>query len=194
MIAIINYGVGNICSIKNALSRIGAEYIYTSIAEEILAADRVILPGVGDASFAMRELRLSGLDRTVCSIKNPVLGICVGMQIMCKESEEGDTIGLNIFDTKVKKFRYNSSFKVPNMGWCKISNFSSMLFEDIADNEYVYYVHSYYPELCGSTIAISSHGADFSAALAKDNFYGTQFHPEKSGETGEIILKNFLKL
>jgi glutamine amidotransferase len=194
MVAIIDYKCGNLQSVKNALERLGAEYVVTASEEVIRKADRVILPGVGSAATAMESLQQTGLCDTIRSLRRPVLGICVGMQIMCRWSEEGNTECLGIFDSKVKKFIPDEGLKVPHMGWNKISNLESKLFKDLAGGSYVYYVHSYYPELCPDTIATTVHGKMFSGALKYENFYGTQFHPEKSGDIGEQIIKNFLAL
>lgn len=194
MVAIIDYKCGNLQSVKNALERLGAEYVVTASEEVIRKADRVILPGVGSAATAMDSLQQTGLCDTIRSLRRPVLGICVGMQIMCRWSEEGNTECLGIFDSKVKKFIPDEGLKVPHMGWNKISNLESKLFKDLAGGSYVYYVHSYYPELCPDTIATTVHGKMFSGALKYENFYGTQFHPEKSGDIGEQIIKNFLAL
>jgi glutamine amidotransferase len=194
MVAIIDYKCGNLQSVKDALERLGAEYVVTASEEVIRKADRVILPGVGSAATAMESLLQTGLCDTIRSLRRPVLGICVGMQIMCRWSEEGNTECLGIFDSKVKKFIPDEGLKVPHMGWNKISNLESKLFKDLAGGSYVYYVHSYYPELCPDTIATTVHGKMFSGALKYENFYGTQFHPEKSGDIGEQIIKNFLAL
>ena len=194
MVAIIDYKCGNLQSVKNALERLGAEYVVTADKEVIRKADRVILPGVGSAATAMQSLKETGLCDTIRSIRRPVLGICVGMQIMCRWSEEGNTECLGIFDSKVKKFIPCEGLKVPHMGWNKINNLESKLFKNLAKGSYVYYVHSYYPELCPDTIATTVHGTMFSGALKYENFYGTQFHPEKSGDVGEKIIKNFLEL
>jgi glutamine amidotransferase len=194
MVAIIDYKCGNLQSVKNALERLGAEYVVTASEEVIRKADRVILPGVGSAATAMESLLQTGLCDTIRSLRRPVLGICVGMQIMCRWSEEGNTECLGIFDSMVKKFIPDEGLKVPHMGWNKISNLESKLFKDLAGGSYVYYVHSYYPELCPDTIATTVHGKMFSGALKYENFYGTQFHPEKSGDIGEQIIKNFLAL
>ena len=191
-IAIINYGAGNIQSIKFAIRRLGFEAVLTSDEEEIKAADKVIFPGVGEASSAMKMLKASKLNLLIPQLKQPVLGICLGMQLMCTHSEEGDTNGLSIFDVPVLKFK--NSVKVPQIGWNQISNLSSSLFSAIKENEYVYLVHSYYVEKCDETIATSDYGVNYSTALKKNNFYGVQFHPEKSSDAGEQILKNFLEL
>ena len=194
MVAIIDYKCGNLQSVKNALERLGAEYVVTADKEIIRKADRVILPGVGSAATAMQSLIETGLCDTIRSLRHPVLGICVGMQIMCRWSEEGNTECLGIFDSKVKKFIPDRDLKVPHMGWNRINNLESKLFKDMKGGAYVYYVHSYYPALCPDTIATTVHGTMFSGALKYENFYGTQFHPEKSGDVGEQILKNFLNL
>ena len=191
-IVIINYGAGNIQSIKFAIKRLGFEAVLSSDEQEIRAADKVIFPGVGEASSAMRMLRQSKLDLIIPTLKQPVLGICLGMQLMCAKCEEGDTNGLGIFDVPVIKF--NNSVKVPQIGWNQISELSSPLFKDIKELEYVYLVHSYYVAECDQAIATSEYGVKYSTALKKDNFYGVQFHPEKSSNAGEQILKNFLEL
>ncbi|RKR12960.1 glutamine amidotransferase [Maribacter vaceletii] len=189
-IVIINYGAGNIQSIKFAIKRLGYEAVLTDDVAEIKAADKVIFPGVGEASSAMTKLRDSGLDALVPTLKQPVLGICLGMQLMCNASEEGNTKGLGIFDVNVVKF--NNEVKVPQIGWNEISNLKSALFSNIKDNAHIYLVHSFYAPICEETIATSGYGINYSAALQKDNFYGTQFHPEKSSTVGEQILRNFL--
>ena len=194
MIAIIDYKIGNLRSVENALKRLGAEFVVTADAEVIRRADRVLLPGVGNAAEAMENLRKADLVDVIRSLRRPVLGICVGMQVMCRHSEEGDVKCLGIFDAHVKRFVPTAEEKVPHMGWNSISNLESKLFKDIKGGEMVYYVHSYYPELCPDTIATTRHGVMFSAALKYENFYGTQFHPEKSGDVGERIIANFLKL
>ena len=194
MIAIIDYKMGNLRSVENALKRLGAEFCVTADPAVIRSADRVLLPGVGNAAEAMHNLREAGLVEVIRSLRRPVLGICVGMQVMCRHSEEGDVECLNIFDSHVKRFTPASDLKVPHMGWNQIGNLESKLFKGISGGEYVYFVHSYYPELCPDTIATTRHGAMFSAALKYENFYGTQFHPEKSGDVGERIIANFLKL
>ena len=194
MVAIIDYKMGNLRSVENALKRLGAEFCVTANPAVIRAADRVLMPGVGNAAEAMHNLREAGLVEVIRSLRRPVLGICVGMQVMCRHSEEGDTPCLGIFDSHVKRFTPTSEQKVPHMGWNKIGNLESKLFKGLEGGSYVYYVHSYYPELCPDTIATSNHGVMFSAALKYENFYGTQFHPEKSGDVGERIIENFLKL
>ncbi len=191
-IAIIDYGAGNIQSIQFALQRLGYEGFLSNNIKEIQSADKVIFPGVGEASYAMRKLQESGLDTLIPDLKQPVLGICLGMQLMCNSSEEGNTQGLGIFDLDVVKF--SSKVKVPQMGWNTIYNLKSDLFKDIAENEYMYLVHSFYAPLCSETIASTNYELEYASALQKNNFYGTQFHPEKSGDVGEKILKNFLLL
>ena len=194
MIAIVDYKMGNLRSVENALRRLGAEFVVTADAEVIKRADRVLLPGVGNAAEAMDNLRKAGLVEVIRSLRRPVLGICVGMQVMCRHSEEGDVDCLGIFDARVKRFEPSQQVKVPHMGWNRVGNLESKLFKGIDGGEYVYFVHSYYPELCPDTIATTTHGKMFSAALKYENFYGTQFHPEKSGDVGERIIANFLKL
>lgn len=194
MIAIIDYKMGNLRSVENALKRLGAEFCVTADEKIIRAADRVLLPGVGNAAEAMQNLRDADLVDVIRSLRRPVLGICVGMQVMCRHSEEGDVNCLNIFDSRVKRFVPAPDVKVPHMGWNQIGNLESKLFKGLDGGSYVYFVHSYYPELCPDTIATSRHGVMFSAALKYENFYGTQFHPEKSGDVGERIIENFLKL
>ena len=194
MIAIVDYKMGNLRSVENALKRLGAEFTVTSDAAVIRSADRVLMPGVGNAAEAMENLRAASLVDVVRSLRRPVLGICVGMQVMCRHSEEGNVDCLNLFDARVKRFEPSADLKVPHMGWNTIGNLESKLFKGIDGGEYVYFVHSYYPELCPDTIATSRHGVMFSAALKYENFYGTQFHPEKSGDVGERIIENFLRL
>ena len=195
MIAIVNYGVGNIRSVVNALNRAGVtEPVLTAEPELLAKADKVVLPGVGDASCAMAALRDCGLAEFIPTLTQPVLGICVGLQLMCRRSEEGDVKCMGIFDTDVVRFQPAEGLKIPHMGWNSISDLKTGLFKGLKEGSYVYYVHSFYPQLCGDTIATTRHGVAFSGALAKDNFYGTQFHPEKSGEVGALIIKNFLEL
>lgn len=194
MIAILDYKMGNLRSVENALKRLGAEFTVTDDADVICSADKVLMPGVGNAAEAMENLRSASLVDVVRSLRRPVLGICVGMQVMCRHSEEGDVDCLNLFDARVKRFEPSADLKVPHMGWNTIGNLESKLFKGIDGGEYVYFVHSYYPELCSDTIATSRHGVMFSAALKYENFYGTQFHPEKSGDVGERIIENFLRL
>lgn len=194
MVAVIDYNMGNICSLGNALGRLGAEWVLTSDHTQISRASHVILPGVGNASEAMVNLKKLGLPEVIWKIRRPVLGICVGMQVMCRHSEEGNAECMGIFDAKVKRFSEMPGIKVPHMGWSRISNLESNLFKGVEKNPYVYFVHSYYAPLCPDTIATSRHPEMFSAALKYENFYGVQFHPEKSGEVGERIIANFLSL
>jgi glutamine amidotransferase len=191
-IAIINYGAGNIQSILFAIERLGYTAVLTNNPDEIQQADKVIFPGVGEASYAMNKLKESGLDSLIPNLKQPVLGICLGMQLMCKHSEEGNTKGLGIFDANV--IRFSNNVKVPQMGWNQIYNLKSSLFEGINDNEYMYLVHSFYVPNCNEAIANTNYDVEYASALHKNNFYGTQFHPEKSGDVGEQILRKFLKL
>ncbi|MEO0902477.1 MAG: imidazole glycerol phosphate synthase subunit HisH [Bacteroidota bacterium] len=191
-IVIIDYGAGNIQSIKFAIQRLGFEAILSSDAEEIQKADKVIFPGVGEASSAIKKLNDSGLEPIIQNLTQPVLGICLGMQLMCNSSEEGNTKGLGIFDVDVVKF--SEGVKVPQIGWNEITELKSGLFEAIPEKSYIYLVHSFYAPLSEDTIAISDYGLEYSAALQKGNFYGTQFHPEKSSEIGSKILQNFLEL
>ncbi len=197
MIAIIDYKTGNLRSVENALNRLGAEWMLTADAETIRRADRVLLPGVGHAGEAIGRLREAGLDEVIKRLRRPVLGICVGMQVMCRHTDEGDADGIGLFDTRVRRFQPQPGDKVPHMGWNSISNLEGKLFKGIEPGSYVYYVHSFRADLCPDTIATTRYGAGgmmFSAALKYENFYGTQFHPEKSGDVGEKILKNFLSL
>jgi imidazole glycerol-phosphate synthase subunit HisH len=191
-IAIIDYGAGNVQSVLFALERLGFEGIVTNDWNTIKIADKVIFPGVGEASSAMKMLMDSGLDVLIPTLKQPVLGICLGMQLMCKHSEEGNTNGLGIFDVNVVKF--SNKVKVPQMGWNTIYNLKSPLFNGIKENEFMYLVHSYYASLSKNTIATTNYELEYSTALQRDNFFGVQFHPEKSGVFGEQILKNFLNL
>ena len=216
MIAIVNYDTGNICSVTNALKRVGCtDWVYTDDKDILMKADKVILPGVGEASTAMAKLAERGLDTFIPTLTQPVLGICVGTQLMCQSSEEGNVECMGIFRTKVKKFQpgthpngpilnsenefsiFNSQFsieKVPHMGWNQITDLRTPLFKGIDEGAYIYYVHSFYPELCDDTIATTRYINAFSGALGRDNFFGTQFHPEKSGAVGAQIIKNFLEL
>lgn len=195
MIAIVDYDAGNIKSVMNALKRLDVEFELTADPERIKAASKVILPGVGNAAEAMKSLRDKGLVELIKGLRKPVLGICVGMQIMCRRSEEGDAQCMGLFDCDVCRFVPEPDVKVPHMGWNGISNLESKLFKGLDEGSFVYFVHSYYPGLCTDTIATCRHGKTlFSAALKYENFYGTQFHPEKSGDVGEMILKNFVAL
>ena len=194
-VAIVKYNAGNIRSVINAVRRLGIDPIYTDDADILRQADRVIFPGQGEASTAMAYLREHGLVEVICSLRQPVLGICIGQQLLCRHSEEGDTECMGIFRTDVKRFQpERHEDKVPVMGWNAITNLKSPLFNGLADDDYVYFVHSYYCPICEDTIAESHHILDYSAALHRENFYATQFHPEKSGDVGEQILKNFLTL
>ena len=191
-IAIIDYGAGNVQSVLFALERLGFVGIVTNDWITIKSADKVIFPGVGEASSAMKMLQESGLDVLIPTLKQPVLGICLGMQLMCKHSEEGSTNGLGIFDVNVVKF--SQDVKVPQMGWNTIFNLKTPLFEGIKENEFMYLVHSFYAPLSENTIATTNYELEYSTALQRDNFFGVQFHPEKSGVFGAQILKNFLNL
>jgi len=191
-IVIINYGAGNIQSIKFAIQRLGYEAVLSDDEEVIRNADKVIFPGVGEASSAMAMLKSTGLDKVIPTLKQPVLGICLGMQLMCKYCEEGDTKGLNIFDVDVVKF--NNNVKVPQIGWNQIENLKSDLFKGINEKEYMYLVHSFYVPINEETIATTNYGLKYASALQEKNFYGVQFHPEKSSKAGAEILRNFLKL
>ncbi|MCX8524850.1 imidazole glycerol phosphate synthase subunit HisH [Chryseobacterium formosus] len=192
MIAIIKYNGGNVNSVQNALNRLGSESIITDNFELIQNADKVIFPGVGEASSTMKILQEKGLDQLIPTLKQPVLGICLGMQLMCKNNEEGNTVGMGIFDINVKKFPAKNI--VPHMGWNTISDFNSDLFSDVKEESDVYFVHSFYCELSENTTAVCDYILPFSASLQKDNFYAMQFHPEKSGRIGSQLLQHFLKL
>ncbi len=196
MISIVDYDTGNLRSVCNALERIGAEYILTSDHDKIRNADRVLLPGVGEASSAMQKLRERGLCEVIKSLTQPVLGICIGMQLMCRSSEEGNASCMDIFHVDVRKFNVpeDSDIKVPHMGWNGITELQTPLFKGISDNDFFYFVHSFAADMCQETIAVCENGVRFSAALNCGNFYGTQFHPEKSGKLGEAILNNFMML
>ncbi len=191
-IVIINYGAGNIQSIKFAIERLGYTATLSDQESEIRAADKVIFPGVGEASSAMQKLRDTGLDTVIPTLSQPVLGICLGMQLMCARSEEGDTTGLGIFEVDVLRFR--ESVKVPQIQWNTIENLQSSLFKNTPEKSFIYMVHSYYVPITEETIAMTTYGVEYSSALAKNNFYGTQFHPEKSSNVGEQILRNFLEI
>jgi glutamine amidotransferase len=191
-VIIIDYGAGNIQSIQFAFQRLGINAKLSNSIEEILSADKVIFPGVGEASQAMQMLEKSKLDVLIPNLKQEVLGICLGMQLLCKYSEEGNTKGLGIFDVDVKRF--SSAVKVPQMGWNTIQNLQSGLLKNIPEESYMYSVHSYYASIGKQTIARSQYDLEFSAALQSDNFYGVQFHPEKSSKDGAQLLQNFLNL
>tara|TARA_B100001057_G_scaffold321944_1_gene322157 strand:- start:1842 stop:2426 length:585 start_codon:yes stop_codon:yes gene_type:complete len=189
-IAIIDYGAGNTQSVKYALKRLGCIGVLTSDKEVISNSDKVIFPGVGQANSAMRKLKSKGLDLLIPELKQPVLGICLGMQLMCNFSEEGNTDCLKIFGSNVKKF--DNSVKVPQIGWNTVFDLKTSLFDSINENEYMYLVHSYYVPILKETVAKTNYGINYSTALKKNNFIGVQFHPEKSGSNGEVVLKNFI--
>ena len=191
-IVIINYGAGNIQSIKFAIKRLGFDAVLSNDEDEIRKADKVIFPGVGEASSAMEMLKSTGLDKVIPTLKQPVLGICLGMQLMCNYCEEGNTKGLGIFDVNVVKF--NKNLKVPQIGWNQIENLKSDLFKGIKEKEYMYLVHSYYVPINDKAIATTNYGLEYASALQEKNFYGVQFHPEKSSKAGEKIINNFLEL
>lgn len=191
-IAIIRYNAGNIRSVANAIERLGQQCVITDDIKILHAADKVIFPGVGEAGSAMHYLREKGLDRLIQSLRQPVLGICLGLQLMCHRSEEGNTECLGIFNSQVKRFPPEDI--VPHMGWDNLENYRGALFKGISSEESFYFVHSYYAEPCNSTVALCNYILPFGAAMQKDNYYATQFHPEKSGDAGEQILKNFLEL
>jgi imidazole glycerol-phosphate synthase subunit HisH len=192
MIAILKYNAGNIKSVRNALTRLHYESIITDDPAELLNADKVIFPGVGEASSAMQYLKERGLDKTIISLRQPVLGICLGLQLLCRYSEEAETKCLGIFDTDVRLFPPVD--KIPHMGWNNFLTMRGDLFKEVELEEDVYYVHSYYPEISSCTTATCDYILPFSASMQSGNFYATQFHPEKSAETGEKILRNFLEL
>ena len=194
-VAIIDYGAGNIQSVKFALERLGALPRVTNSPDELAQCDRVIFPGVGEASSAMRNIRSAGLEETILSLDRPFLGICLGMQLMCRSSEEGETPGLGIFPMEVRKFtreHETSGYKIPHMGWNQLDHRGPGLLNDVPSGSHVYFVHSYYVPLSEYTIAHTDYMMPFSACLQKENFLACQFHPEKSGRVGETILKNFL--
>ncbi len=192
MIAILKYNAGNVRSVQNALNRLGYESIVTDKESELRDAQKVIMPGVGEAASAMKYLKDRGLDVVIKSLKQPFLGICLGLQIMCRSTEEGNTPCLGIFEARVKRFPPKD--RIPHMGWNDFEGISGHLFQGIDIRDTVYYVHSFYAEPCLQTSAMCRYILPFSAAMQKDNFFATQFHPEKSGSTGEIILNNFLRL
>ena len=192
MIAIVKYNAGNISSVKNALNRLGHKSDITDDPETLRSAEKVIFPGVGEASTAMAYLKDRGLDKVLVQLTQPVLGICLGLQLMCTASDEGNTMGLGIFDTKVRKFPPKE--KVPHIGWNSFTKMEGSLFKGLELTDDVYYVHSYYAEENHQTVATCNYIEVFACALAKENFYATQFHPEKSAGVGEQILKNFLAI
>ena len=196
MIAVIKYNAGNVFSVLCALRRVGAECVLTDDRDTILTADKVIFPGVGEASTAMSYLREKGLDEVIKSVKSPLLGICIGLQVMCRHSEEGNVDGIGIFDTVVRRFDNSAcrEMKIPHMGWNTIQRLGDCWLSESFEDAYVYYVHSYYAPVGTDTIATTEYGNGFSAALQKNNFFATQFHPEKSGAVGEHVLKNFVEL
>jgi imidazole glycerol-phosphate synthase subunit HisH len=193
-VVLLKYNAGNVQSVLYALERIGTEAVVTDNHEEIRSADRVLFPGVGEALSAMNSLREKNLDRLIPELKQPVLGICVGLQLLCAHSEERDTTGLGVFVVMVRRFPSLPQLKIPQIGWNSIYDLQSPLLKDVKEHSYIYYVHSYYAELCPWTIARSDYGIEYSAALHKDNFYGVQFHTEKSADAGEQILRNFINL
>lgn len=194
-VAIVKYNAGNIYSVIHALERLGVNPVLTDDPETLRKADKVIFPGQGEASNAMKYLKEHGLDEVIRSLKNPILGICIGQQLMCRHSEEGDVDCLGIFDVDVRRFQpQRHEDKVPHMGWNTLEDMQSELFEHLPEKPYVYFVHSYYVPLCAETAATTNYIHPYSAAMHRDNFYATQFHPEKSGSIGEQILKNFLEL
>lgn len=196
-IVIVRYNAGNVASVQFALQRLGIEAIVSDQREEIMRADKVIFPGVGEASSAMRSLKANGLDEVLKQLTQPVMGICLGMQLMCRHSEEGDTNGLGMFDTTVRRIadaEEAGELKIPHMGWNTITQLKGKLYKGVPEQAYVYYVHGFCADICDQTSAITEHVRPFSASLEKDNFYGVQFHPEKSGVAGEMIIRNFLDL
>ena len=194
-VVIIKYNAGNIYSVDYGLKRLGITPIITDDPEIIRSADKVIFPGQGEAGTTMSYLRRQGLDTLIRELKQPVLGICIGMQLMCRHSEEGNTDCLGIFDAEVKRFvPQRHEHKVPHMGWNSLNGMNGRLFEKLQENPYVYFIHSYYVPIKGETVAISDYIHPFSAAMQKDNFYATQFHPEKSGKIGEVIFRNFIEI
>lgn len=192
-VAVVKYNAGNTGSVANALRRAGITPVLTDDAETLCGADKVIFPGVGEASAAMAHLREKGLDRIISRLRQPVLGICLGMQLLCEETEENSTRCLGIIPAKVRRFD-RGGLKVPHIGWNGISQLSGELFKGICEGSYVYFVHGYYVDPCPFASAVCEYGHEFSAAVGKDNFRATQFHPEKSGDIGERILHNFLNM
>lgn len=197
-VAVIKYNAGNIRSVMNALDRLGVSAHLTDDPAAIRSADKVIFPGQGEASTTMAHLRQSGLDNVILSLRQPVLGICVGMQLLCRHSEEGDVDCLGVFDVPVLRFPIPEpntlNLKVPQLGWNEIYDVKAPLFSEAQENAYVYCIHSYYAPVCKYTVATSRHTVEYSNALRRDNFFATQFHPEKSGSVGENVLRNFLSI
>ena len=194
-VAIVKYNAGNIRSVLNALHRCGVEAVLTDEVETLMSADKVIFPGQGEARTTMTYLRQHRLDEVIRNLRQPVLGICIGMQLLCRHSEEEDTDCLGVFDVDVVKFRPTlHEDKVPQMGWNTIGGMKSDLFKGLSEREFVYFVHSFYAPLCADTIATTNYVQPYSSALHRDNFYTTQFHPEKSGAVGERIIRNFLEM
>lgn len=194
-VAIVKYNAGNICSVANCLKRLGVEPLLTDNAEELMRADRVLLPGQGEAGCAMGYLRRHGLDRVICDLRQPVLGICIGQQLMCRHSDEGDVDCLGIFNACARRFEpERHEDKVPAMGWNSLYNLATPLFNGFGNKEYMYFIHSYYVPVCSETIATTDYILPYSAAMNIRNFYATQFHPEKSGEAGSRIIQNFLSI
>ena len=192
MVVIVDYGAGNIQSVKYALNRLGIDAVLSSDVEVIKNADKIIFPGVGRAKFAMEKLTKAGLDKLIPTLTQPVLGVCLGMQLMCEHTAEDNTKGLGIFPIHVKEFE--KTLKVPQIGWNQISDLKGDLFKDVNDESYTYFVHSFYIPDNKFSIASTNYGLKYSSAIQKDNFYATQFHPEKSGDVGEQILKNFINI
>ncbi len=193
-VTIIKYNAGNVQSVMYALERIGVNYILTDQPEEIIAAERIIFPGVGEASTAMNSLRANGLDKLIPSLKQPFLGTCVGMQLLCKYSEENNTDCLRVFDIPVLRFPKTEGYKIPQTGWNDIYDFDNPLLKGIKTNAYVYYNHGYYAPISSYTVAKTNYMLEYSAVLQKDNFYACQFHSEISGSVGQQIFENFLQL
>lgn len=194
-VSIVKYNAGNIFSVINSLERLGVEPIWTDDPEIIMSSDRVIFPGQGEARTAMEYLRSHKLDQVIANLKQPVLGICIGQQLLCQHSEEGDTDCIGIFPIDVRRFQpERHEQKVPAMGWNALTDLKTDLYKGLTEKDYVYFVHSYYCEMCDYTIATANYIHPYSASLHKDNFFATQFHPEKSGRVGETIIKNFLEL
>ena len=193
-VVIIKYNAGNVQSVMYALERIGVSYKLTDSIEEISSAERIIFPGVGEASTAMNSLRKTGLDKLIPTLKQPFLGTCVGMQLLCKYSQENDTSCLGVFDVDIKRFPKTPEFKVPQTGWNDIYMLQSALLQGVMENSYVYYNHSYYAPICENTIAKTNYILEYSAVLQKDNFYACQFHSEISGDVGQRVFENFMKI